>query len=402
MPVFRYVAKTEEGREFRGSLEAPTKDVAQRELHAQGVYLIDMVQVGPTFAESSQRQRSAAERSILDPIFFRISQKKLAWFFHQLSSTTNAGLSLGESLDIISRNLQPVRFRAAITDLREAVSRGEMLSEEMKRFPTIFPDLVVSMAQAGEKTGNLPELFASIAEWYDYEVSIRTKLFTATLYPKIILVVALVVAFIIPNAALATSKPLLLAAICPLVVGGVVGGWFLYKGAERWFQQFAAWRRGWDEFKLAVPVLGGMFRRFATASFCRTMAILYRSGILLHTALESAADACGNLGMAARLKTAAPEVMAGGSLAEALRKTGQLSDTVLHMVATGETTGDLDTLLQKTAKYASDEADATAQRMVPVMFVAFFLVAAVIVFFFLLNSYAGLFERSYGEYLGND
>jgi type II secretory pathway component PulF len=389
MPVFRYVAKTKEGREFRGSLEAPTQEVAQRELHAQGVHLIDMVQVGPTFSESSQRQRSAAERSIFDPILFRISQKKLAWFFHQLSATTNAGLSLGESLEIISRNLQPVRFRAAVTDLREAVMRGNMLSEEMKRFPTIFPELVISLVQAGEKTGNLPELFASIAEWYDYEVSIRTKLFTATLYPKIVLMVAVAASFIVANASLATTKPLLLAASCPVTIAAAIGAWVVYKGAGRWLEQFSKWRRGWDEFKLAIPVIGGMFRRFATASFCRTMAILYRSGILLHTALESAADACGNLGMAARLRTAIPEVMAGGSLSEALRKTGQLSDTVIHMVATGEKTGDLDTLLQKTAQYASDEADATAQRMIPIAFVLFFLVAAVIVLFILIRFYMG-------------
>ncbi len=390
MPVFRYVATTEAGKEFRGSVEAADRVAAERDLTLKGYRVIGMAAVSQTVAEvTGKPEPTAFQRTFVDPILFRVSARRLAWFFHELATTTNAGMSLGESLELIGRGLHPVRFRAAVQELREAVQQGRMLSTEMKRFPTIFPELAVALVRAGEQSGNMPEMFRGVAEWLEYEIGIRTKLFTATIYPKFILVVAVASVIMVVGANLVHTNPALLAAICPLVGVGAVVAWFFYKGVERWMEQFAKWREGGDRLKLAIPVIGGMFRKFAIARFARTMAATFRAGMLMDQSLEVAANACGNIAMRDRLKPVIPDVMAGGSLAEALRKTREFPETVIHMVATGERTGDLDKLLENVAHHTSEEADATAQRMIPVVFVASLLLIAVLVLIILISFWSG-------------
>lgn len=395
MPTFAYTAKDRSGQNVEGTVEAADQASAVAELRERGIYVLRV-------AVRRQRRQEASllVKRFLDPIFFRVSLRQLAFVFHELHAMTNAGVSLAEALALISRDLRPARLQAVVTDLAEATRRGEFLSQNMRRFPTIFTEIMVAMVEAGERSGDLAGMFRSIAEWLDYEANLRSRIFTATLYPKVVLVVALIAAVVVAKAELAQSSPRVLALFVAGAVALAIAGWFVYKGSERWLEQFGAWRRSWDAIKLAVPGVGGMVRKFCVARFCRTMACLYRAGLLMDTSIQSAANACGNIAMRDRILPVVPEVMRGVPLAQALQRTGQFPPSVLHIIATGEETGDLDTLLDKVADYASNDADTTAQRMIPVLVVVTFVLVAVLVLFQLLRFYLGYFQGLLGGEYG--
>ena len=401
MPVFEYVTRDVQGQTQRNTIDARDRMAAILDLRDRGVFTTEIRLVGATEAEkaAAAERRVAFKTKFLDPLFFRVTMRRLSHVFHELASTTNAGMVLNEALDMLARAPHPPRLRYVLTELRDAIRRGELLSGQMTRFPTIFPELSVALVQAGEKSGNMPEMFRAIADWLDYEISIRTRMFTATLYPKIVLLVAAFVVFFLPLAGKVLASPIVAGLPCLGVTVGAFLLWVLYKGSERWLEQFSGWRRGWDEVKLAFPIIGQMMRKFASARFATTLGTLFRAGILLPTAVEHAADACGNVAMRDRLKVAIPALMAGNPLAESLARTNQLQPSVISMIATGEKTGDLDTLLEKVSKYLTEEADATAQRMVPVLFVGTFLIVALVVLFILITGWGGYAAR-YGELLG--
>ena len=399
MPVFEYVTTDTQGRTQRNTIQARDRTAAILDLRDRGVFTTEVSLVGATEAEkaAAAERRAAFKTRFLDPIFFRVSARRLSHVFHELASTGNAGMVLNEALDMLARGPHPPRLRYVLSELRDAIRRGEPLSEQMTRFPTIFPELSVALVQAGEKSGNMPEMFRAIADWLDYEISVRTKMFTATLYPKIVLLVAAFVVLFLPLAGTVVARPILAGLPCLGVTVGAFLLWVLYKGSERWLEQFSGWRRGWDEVKLAVPIIGQMMRKFASARFATTLGTLYRAGVLLPTAVEHAADACGNIAMRDRLKVAIPALMAGNPLAESLAQTRQLKPSVISLIATGEKTGDLDTLLASVSKYLTEEADATAQRMVPVLFVGTFLVVALLVLLVLIQFYSGALGGHFGE-----
>ncbi len=391
MPVFEFTSRDHEGRVVKGTLDAPDRTSAVLELRDRGILTTDVHPVGPTAAEQAateERRAGFFRRHFIDPIFFRVSYRRLAWLFRELASLTRSGVSLLEALDLTSRDLRPPRLRQALRDIHGQVLRGRPMSEAMGKYPTLFNELMVALVAAGERSGHIPEMFTAIAEWLEYEVSIRTKMFTATLYPKFVAVVALSLVVVIANVNLIMEgKAALLPLLCVGTAVALVGGWFLYKGGERLLEQVASWRRSWDSIKASMPVIGNMMRKFALARFCTVLGTMYRAGLLLPTAVGIAADACGNAYLRDRIRTAVPVLYEGNGLAETLTHTGVFPANVLHMIATGEQTGDLDTLMENVARHMTEEADATAQRMVPVLFIVTFLILAVFIGIFVVGWY---------------
>jgi type II secretory pathway component PulF len=395
VPVFEYIHQDHEGRRVKGTLEAESKTAAVLELRDRGILTTEVHPIGPSAAERAKAERhmpGAFRRYFIDPIFFRVGYRKLAWLFTQLASATRSGVSLVEALDMVSKDLRPARLREAIRTIHDQVMRGQPMSEAMKQYPTIFNELMVALVAAGERSGNLPEMFTAIADWLEYEVSIRTKMFTATLYPKLVAIAAMGIIAVILNAQLAASGQFgLLALSCPATILGLITLWFLYKGGERFMEQFEPWRRAWDAIKVQTPIIGGMFRKFALARFCTILGTLYQAGLLLPTSTEIAADACGNAYIRDKIKQAVPVLNQGNGLADTLRQTQVFPANVLHMMATGEQTGDLDSLMENVAKHMTEEADATAQRMVPVIFVAMLLLVLLCGAGFIISWYASFF-----------
>ncbi len=397
MPVFEFTSRDHEGRTVKGTLEAPDRTAAVLELRDRGILTTDVHPVGPTAAEQAaaeERRAGFFRRHFIDPIFFRVSYRRLAWLFHELASLTHSGVSLLEALDLISRDLRPPRLHQALRDIHGQVLHGRPMSEAMGKYPTLFNELMVALVAAGERSGHIPEMFTAIAEWLEYEVSIRTKMFTATLYPKFVAVVALSLVVVIANVNLIQEgKAALLPLLCVGTAAALIGGWLLYKGGERLLEQVASWRRSWDSIKASMPVIGNMMRKFALARFCTVLGTMYRAGLLLPTAVGIAADACGNAYLRDRIRTAVPVLYEGNGLAETLTQTGVFPATVLHMIATGEQTGDLDTLMGNVARHMTEEADATAQRMVPVLFIVTFLVVAIFVAYYVISSWVGHYTQ---------
>jgi type II secretory pathway component PulF len=169
------------------------------------------------------------------------------------------------------------------------------------------------------------------------------------------------------------------------VLGIGFGLWWL----GRFLNQFPALGAAWDHFKMFVPAVGGVTRRYATARFARALGALYAGGVLLPRAVESAARACGNRAITERILAHAPRLNQGEGISDMLYGAGLLSPLAVQMARTGEQTGSLDTMMDKVADYLESEADAKAHQLAVVAGVVALLVAAAVVLFIALSFYAG-------------
>jgi len=152
--------------------------------------------------------------------------------------------------------------------------------------------------------------------------------------------------------------------------------------------------KGLDQFKLAIPGIGGMIRKFCIARFCRALACLYAAGVPILRALETAAKTCGNEHLREQLAAVVPLVEAGTPLADAFEQTRLFPSEVIHMTHAGSHTGDLDTLLDKVADYLEEEADATANKMIVLLIpVAVILIGLLVVLPILMRFYGSLMPQ---------
>jgi type IV pilus assembly protein PilC len=291
----------------------------------------------------------------------------------------NSGLSLLRALTILGEQTSNRRLGEVITQVRAEVEKGTSLSAAMARHPKIFNRLYVSMVRAGEIGGFLDQVLVKVAETFEKEVELRGKIRSAMTYPVVVfaMVIAIVAAmliFIVPTfenlyQSLHGTMPLptrvlmgasnLLRRFFPIVVVAVVVLAFL-------FRKWKASQRGryqWDRFKLKVKVFGPLFHKSALSRFSRTLATLIRSGVPILQALEIVGETVNNMVISRAVRDVQDSVREGESLATPLSKHSAFPAMVVQMIAVGEETGALETMLSKVADFYDQEVEAAVASL---------------------------------------
>lgn len=385
MPTFRYMAQTQQGQTTSGTVEAETAHAAAATLRAQGYFV---TQITLDRAAAARAAPGWFVTTVWDPIFYRVKLRDMAFLFSELHHCVDAGMTPYNAVKLISERMRNRKLRYALTEMSEGLSRGEPLSSEMARFPTIFTDIMRNMVLAGEKSGDLSGVLAQVAEHLEYEHELRRKLSLQTFYPKLLLAAAL----LIPSVVTWVNGG---AAAWLRQVGAYAGGLGLVLilwGVLRIVLQNEHFARLWDEIKLAIPLIGTTVRRFAAAKFARSFASLYRAGLPMDVSVELSAKGCGNRLIRDRCLEMIPHIMSGMPPADALQQTGQFPEHVIHMVHAGQVTGDLDKLLNKVAKFMEAEADAAAQRMAIAILPISVILIGILVAVQLVAFYQGYFD----------
>jgi type IV pilus assembly protein PilC len=323
--------------------------------------------------------------------------RERAEIFGELTAMVSAGVSIGESLTAVAGEMRPSRMQRALMKVGHEVSGGESLSEALKRRSDVFSPLTIAMVRVGERGGRMEEALRSVADYFERDFKLRSLLRRELTYPIILLLGILfipligrmVVAWIQHSVLAALGVGLSTLLIYLVVIGLPAGGIYL---VARGLRQSRQGRERLDRVKLSIPLIGGVLRKVALARFCRALASLYSSGVLMGTALQLAGEASGNAVVQRELGGGARTVESGGSLSDALGESSLMPGTVLRMLQTGERTGDVDSMAHNVADHLEQEAETSIKQMAVTITPVAVVIAGIIVVLMLLNFYTGLYS----------
>ena len=409
MPEFSYKALTNGGRAEAGVVSAPDRAQAVRQLTARGSFVTDLDAApgsGPGRRSGGDAKRGPFPYSLRGGGFrggFR-GRDRVA-LLRQLSVGLGAGLPLVTALEVVGEQAERPAVKALVEDLIRRVTAGEALSDAMvangdAKGGGAFTMMQVSMTRAGETAGALDAIMVSLAEFAERDLELREKLRSAAIYPLMVLGLGLVsilviMLFILPRIMTVVTEtgsalPLPTRILMGITAGlrspvGIAAALALAAGA------FALWR--WsrtkdgrlavDRFKLRLPVVGTAVQRVAVSRFARTLGTLSAANIPIVESMRIVRDTLGNEAMAREIDTVAEGVVKGQAIADELRATGRFPTLLTQVIAMGERTGKLDSLLMSTADSYDKETAAALGRVMTVVPVVFILVLALFVAFIL-------------------
>ncbi len=364
---FRYQARDQKGTATSGVIEAQDRDGALDQLAARGLFPlaleVDSRAVSPAPTKVSARSVQTATGD--DRAKIRISRKEITAFTRELATLLEASIPIPRALDGLGEQNESEKLQLVIQEIGQGVRAGESLSTAMRRYPRLFPGFYSSMVEVGEEAGALDKVLSDLADLLENEDEMRGEVTSAIAYPCFVLGLGFVttfvlLAFVLPRLfgmleSMVDVLPLptrvllavaeffdayWIAVVCTLV-GGVI--------ALRWYTLTLTGAFRWDRLKLNLPVLGSLFRASALGRFARMLGTLERSGVPLLRGLEVVRDTVGNHVVSQTVDTVTEETRGGDSLASPLRKAGLFPPTMIQMIAVGEETGQLDTMLLRVA-----------------------------------------------------
>lgn len=368
MPVFEYVALDSQGRKSKGSVEADSIRTARNRLRGQGIYPTEMHE-----AAAVQQQASRDVKRFLKLNW--VSTKDLAVATRQLATLSGAGIPLVGSLQALSEQIESATLKRAIVTIKEDVEEGNSLARAMSAYPKIFPRLYVNMVASGEASGTLDAVLENLADYLEAQVALRRKISSALFYPALMLVFCVLVVlalftFVVPSIVDIFKKQ---GAALPWPTqvmmwfsGFLLGYWWLLIamvvlaviGARRYYRSESG-RQSFDRVFLKLPLIGNLYRKIATARVSQTLGTLLGSGVGLLVALDIVRNIVGNVHMAQALEESRDGVREGKSLARELGRSGYFPNMLCHMIAVGEQSGKLESMLQRAGKSYENDVNAT-------------------------------------------
>ena len=365
MAAFEYVALDPRGRQQKGLIEADSPRQARQLLRDK--------QWSPLEVKQARARESSGTGGFS---FGRgLSARDLALVTRQLATLVQAALPIEEALRAAAAQSGSQKIKSMLLAVRGRVMEGHSLAASLREYPSAFPELYRATVAAGEHAGHLGLVLDQLADYTDQRQQSRQKIQLALLYPVILLVaslaiVVLLLGYVVPDVVkvfVNTGQELPALTTGLIAVSEVVQrwGWLIMLGivalaiGMRQVLRDPSIKLRWHSFILRLPLVGRLVRATNTARFASTLAILTRSGVPLVDALGIAAAVIGNLRIRERVVEAAQRVREGGSLTRALEATGEFPPMMLHMIAAGEKSGELDQMLVRTAR--NQENDLAAQ-----------------------------------------
>ncbi|HVE72095.1 MAG TPA: type II secretion system F family protein [Thermoanaerobaculia bacterium] len=359
MPTFEWKGTARNGQTQTGVLVADSKDAVIAMMRRQQIVVTAVKEKGKEIA--------------LPKFGGGVSPQSIAVFTRQFSVMIDAGLPLVQCLEILGNQQENKTFKRVLIQVRSDVESGSNLADSMRKHPKVFNDLYTNMVAAGEAGGILDTILQRLATYIEKAVKLNAQVKSAMIYPVAVISIAVIVVAVIlwkviPVFAalfesLGAELPLptrvvialsnFIAAFWWLMGMLFVAGWF----AIRKYHQTYKGKRVLDGILLKMPVLGILLRKIAVARFCRTLATLTSSGVPILDGLQITARTAGNSVVEDAIMATRKSVEEGKTISEPLGDTEVFPPMVVQMIAVGEQTGALDTMLSKIADFYEDEVD---------------------------------------------
>lgn len=403
MPVFEYEVADRAGALSRGRAQAENAGDLILRFREQGRLVVAIRPTGGDGAVLVGAATPALTESIrqtLQRLSSGVGLGTLVLFTGQLAAMLGGGLHLVRILTSLAGETTNQKFRKVLMSVRDSVTGGTSFADALGQFPYVFDKLYVSVVRAGELSGSLPGVLDTLTVYLEKTANLRRKVRGAIAYPSVILFVSLSVVFImivkivpIFENVYARANATLPAPTRTLIwVSGLVRYYtvtvillvLLAAAGVYVALQTSQGRRLFDRVKLGFPLFGQLIRKAIMARVCRTLAVLLNSGIPLIEAMETVSRVAGNRVIEGALTDATRRMRDGGTIAATLRETGQFPVMIIQLVATGEESGTLPTMLGRAAVYYEQQVDnsvATLSTLIePVMIVIMGAIAGAVIF----------------------
>lgn len=383
MASYNYTALTKMGKKTKGTIDAYTQEEASSKLRANGMTVLKM-----------------SEANMLNKdIEIKAFQKKpkprdMAIFCRQVVSIISAGVPMDTCLGMMAEQTENKMLQDAAAGCKMSLESGMSLSEAMKQY-SIFPDVFITMVDAGEQSGNLETAFSRMAERFEKDAKLKGMMKKATVYPVVVAVVAVIViifmmVFVVPKFEdILSSVGSELPGLTKVVVGisHFIGNNIILLLVAvillvilfRYFKTTEAGQHILGKANLKLPLFGKLTVRSACAGYARTLATLLASGVPMLEALGYTAQTMENVWFKEAVQDVKNDVAIGVSLSDALQSTGIFPPLVYHMTRIGEETGDLENMYDRMADYYDEEVQQATEALMAALEPAIIILLAAIV-----------------------
>jgi len=370
MPLFDFAGLDKDGRRTTGTLEAENKEGAMTVLSNRNLTVTKLLPV---------KVKKPGILTFFGAGRIKIKGEELLLFTQELASMLSAGINMRRAMDIISADVDNHDLKQIVSELLKGVGEGKPLSELFNKYPDVFSKLYISMVEAGEASGKLPDILLRLATYIENAENLKKKVQGAFYYPVIVLVLSLfITAFIfifgIPRIKsiydqlggelpvftkvfidLSTFISQNLFFVVPLVFLLVIVLTYICKTEQ--FKYFM------DDFKLKNKLFGPIFKRLAIARFARTLSALYTSGVPLLQSMEIVSASMGNVIMEKAVRSSIKRLAEGETLADPLRDTNIFTQMAISMMSAGEEAGTLGTMLDKLADFYETQVEISIRAL---------------------------------------
>jgi type II secretory pathway component PulF len=405
MPRYHYTAISATGKKAKGVITAESPYTARKQLRVRGIH--------PTSIDESSISKQG--RSVLFSIFSKGLKTQVIEFTKQMATLLNSGIKLTEALSVLTMQITEPRFKNALVDIRDRVLTGESLTDSFKDYSDIFDIIYVSMVRVGEVTGTLGGSFATIAAFMEKRQRVESKVITAMVYPIILTVFCIIAVIILTTAVI----PKITAQIqntgqeLPWItrqltnVGYVLTSWWLLvviaaiAGIIYSVKKFVKTQRGAylkDKLALSLPIFGPLIKQRVVSRFTSTLSTLLSSGLSMADSLRVVSEVTGNSLMRKSVQLARERILAGADISTPLRDSGVIDPAIAHMMAVGEKSGELETMLKYISENLEAETDVVIERLSAAIEPLIIIVMAVVIGIIAYATIMPILEVSSGSF----
>jgi type IV pilus assembly protein PilC len=400
MPVYRWQGVSPRGETLNGEMEATSREAVIIRLRTQ--------RIQPNASRIREKGKGLDYQISLPTVGSPVKSREIVVFTRQFATMIDAGLPIVQCLQILASQSDSKPFRKVIGGIKDDVESGTTLAEAIRKHTRVFSELYTSMVQAGEIGGILDTILVRLAAYLEKASKLKSKIKGAMIYPSCIvaaavLVTATLLIWVIPVFADVFSSfghrlPAPTQFVINLSNFTIEHVWYLMAVpviaavAIRYAYRTEEGHFWIDRFLLRVPVFGGLIRKSAVARFSRTLGTLVSSGVPILDALVITARTAGNKVVERAIMMARTSISSGRTIAEPLTESKVFPPMVCQMISVGETTGALDSMLQKIADFYEDEVDNTVANLMSLLEPAVILFLGVVIGGLVISMYLPIFQ----------
>lgn len=400
MAAFEYLAIDQTGQRHKGVLEGDAPRQIRQKLRERGLIPIEVSLITQTNKHKISRKQ----------FFTSIDVGELTLITRQLATLLSAGLQVEEALSSVMEQADKSSVKKVLASVHAKVVEGSSLAEAFGTFPRIFQPIYRATVAAGEQTGHLDAVMNRLADYTEQQYFVKQKTQQALIYPVIMLlisfsIVGFLLVYVVPkivNVFASTGQELPLATQILLSISYFLQHYGLALIAliiialfmMRYFLQRPHIRYGYEVFLLKIPVLGNMLKIRDTARFAHTLGILSAAGVPILEALSISGDVVSRLPIRAKIQEATLRIKEGATINHALKQTGYFTPMTVHLIASGESSGRLEMMLERCALYQEQEVTRTTEVALALFEPLLILVMGGVVLFIVLAILLPIFSLS--------
>lgn len=405
MPLFGYKAREFSGKTITGTAEAENEEMLLERLHRRNAVPLSINRIDEPIKQNQAIEKAKIGlKRIVNPV----KLQEILMFTHQLSAMFSSGIPLSKSLQSIARDAKNKHLQNLITEIYRSIEAGEDLSQAMSRYPEVFDDLYVNLVRSGEASGTLSIILVQLVSYLERHLEIKGKVKAAITYPLIIicfalLVIGTLILVIVPKFALIYKRlnaPLPLPTKILLHGSEIIRQHFILAIIALMtlfligFVSFQTEKIAflWDKIKLKIPIFGPLIIKSILAKFTKTLSVLLHSGMPIIQSIQIGSKSVGNLYLQYILQNCTIDIQKGASISQAFSRSGAFPDLLVQMISSGEESGTLHVMLDKTSYFYQQQVNSTVTALTSIIEPILIIIIGTIVAFISISIFLPIFK----------